>query len=483
MTSSMRSHNVTLVGFAPIVAAFGASAVIGALLATRPAVAVALAVAVVPIYLLSLGVRIVGVFFWLLMFILAGYAFFGRGFAYLGARPVYVGDAVLAVAVLAILATVRRSLLTRIHLLLFAFMLWGLVRTVPYVGTYGIDALRDGALWGYGFFAVAISLVLRREHFERLAAGYGKLVPIFIAWVPFAALLGLVLWSSLPRWPGSGAEILSFKGDLGVHLAGVAAFLLLGTSPSGVSRRRELVLWGGWLVAAGTVATMNRGGMLAIATGTAAALLLRASRRRRVRFFAVVAVVLVGLAVVNPVVSFGRQQDASLGQLTKNVASLVQTTGDKSLDANKNFRLRWWHEIVGYTIHGPFFWTGKGFGVNLADDDGFTVDAGHTLRSPHNTHMTVLARSGVPGLALWVALQLSFGIALLRGYRRAFRSDSAFWARIMGWLFVIWLAALVETTFDPYLESPQGGIWFWSVFGLGLAALRLQRQDAGEAAA
>jgi len=24
-----------------------------------------------------------------------------------------------------------------------------------------------------------------------------------------------------------------------------------------------------------------------------------------------------------------------------------------------------------YTIHGRYFWTGKGFGVNLADDDGF----------------------------------------------------------------------------------------------------------------
>jgi hypothetical protein len=34
---------------------------------------------------------------------------------------------------------------------------------------------------------------------------------------------------------------------------------------------------------------------------------------------------------------------------------------------------------------------------------------------------------------------------------------------------------VINTSFDPYLEGPQGSIWFWTVFGLGLAALQLQR--------
>jgi hypothetical protein len=32
---------------------------------------------------------------------------------------------------------------------------------------------------------------------------------------------------------------------------------------------------------------------------------------------------------------------------------------------------------------------------------------------------------------------------------------------------------MVNTTFDPYLEGPQGGIWFWALFGLGLVLIRL----------
>jgi hypothetical protein len=41
---------------------------------------------------------------------------------------------------------------------------------------------------------------------------------------------------------------------------------------------------------------------------------------------------------------------------------------------------------------------------------------------------------------------------------------------IVGWIFAYWLAALVNASFDVYLEGPQGGIWFWSVIGLGIAA-------------
>jgi hypothetical protein len=45
-------------------------------------------------------------------------------------------------------------------------------------------------------------------------------------------------------------------------------------------------------------------------------------------------------------------------------------------------------------------------------------------------------------------------------------------------ILAYWLAMLVNASFDVYLEGPQGGIWFWSVFGLGLAAARLSA-DAG----
>jgi O-antigen ligase len=135
--------------------------------------------------------------------------------------------------------------------------------------------------------------------------------------------------------------------------------------------------------------------------------------------------------------------------------------------------LAWWGKIIDYTVFGTYLRTGKGFGVNLADADGFQSTLDHSLRSPHNSGMTVLARMGVPGLALWILVQTAFGIGLLRATSAHRRAGDAQLAVMGGLLFVYWLVMLVDTSFDPYLEGPQGGIWFWVIFGLGLVVMRL----------
>lgn len=153
--------------------------------------------------------------------------------------------------------------------------------------------------------------------------------------------------------------------------------------------------------------------------------------------------------------------------------SIFTSSSAPGLEGTKQFRLRWWATIVDYTVFGPYFWSGKGFGVNLADDDGFQPTADHSLRAPHNSHMTVLARMGVPGLILWLLLQGAFAVGLLRSVLAHARGGAAHLAAAGGIIFAYWTAAMVDTSFDPYLEGPQGGIWFWTLFGLGLVVMRL----------
>jgi hypothetical protein len=38
------------------------------------------------------------------------------------------------------------------------------------------------------------------------------------------------------------------------------------------------------------------------------------------------------------------------------------------------------------------------------------------------------------------------------------------------------LALFVNASFDVYLEGPVGGIWFWSVFGVGIGAPLIYRR-------
>jgi hypothetical protein len=187
------------------------------------------------------------------------------------------------------------------------------------------------------------------------------------------------------------------------------------------------------------------------------------------------------LAVSGVAIRFpGMSRDISFTQFVQSFATTAGGSAGvaaQDLENTKQWRLAWWAVIITYTIDGDYFWTGKGYGINLADDDGFQVQADNSLRTPHNVHMTVLARSGVPGLALWLGLQIVWGFSLARGLVRARREHAEQWASLFAFLIAFWLSFLVNATFDVYLEGPTGGIWFWSVFGVGIAAVQIYRQS------
>lgn len=457
-------------------AAGGLALAAGAVTVIAPGAAFIVVGSVIAAFLLASRRRMASVFLVALATVLIGYMFLGRGFAYLGTPPFFVGELVLVLAVLSLIALADSRRLGFLHLVLLAFILLGATRTLPYLGIHGAEALRDGVLWGYSLIAVAVSLVVRPGHLERIVCLYGKLVPVFVLWVPVAAVLYFV-FSGLPRWP-SGVPVLVFKGgDMAVHLAGIAGFVLLGLY-AGWRKPRfpESLFWPFWLVGAAVVAAMNRGGLLAITFALFAVLLARPSKRWVRLGFALAAVVVV-LAFLNPRATLGDGREVSFRQLGLSSTSIFTDVpgSQRGLEATKQWRLDWWSEIASYTFEGPYFWTGKGFGVNLANEDGFQVFADESLRAPHNTHFTVLARMGVPGFAIWILLQAGFAVALIRALRRARRSNATRWVQLNAWLLVLWLAMIVNTSFDPYLEGPQGAFWFWSVLGLGLAALRIQK--------
>ncbi len=128
------------------------------------------------------------------------------------------------------------------------------------------------------------------------------------------------------------------------------------------------------------------------------------------------------------------------------------------------WRLDWWRKIIGYTVGGPYALWGKGFGINLADADGFQPEKNHGLRDPHNVFMTFLARSGVPGLTLFVILIGVVLINLFIAWRQSGQEDR----RVAVWLSAYLAAMLVNACFDVYIENPMGGVWFWTMIGAAI---------------
>jgi hypothetical protein len=235
-----------------------------------------------------------------------------------------------------------------------------------------------------------------------------------------------------------------------------------------------------WGIDAVIVAAVSRGGLLALLLCMAAAAVV-AGIVRWLPLVTGAAILLVVLYLVNPSIEYGGPREISVHQVVANAISVVTRSDRGQLEGNEDWRLNWWGKIVGYSVFGDHRWTGKGFGVNLAQDDAIPHSDTPGLRSPHNGHLSVLARMGLPGMALWLLMQGLFGAQLIRAYRHARRAGSEFWWKLDIWLLGYWLALSVNAAFDVYLEGPQGGIWFWSVIGTGIAALRLQREELSPA--
>jgi hypothetical protein len=403
--------------------------------------------------------------------VLTGYTLFSRGFAYLGVPPIslFIGEIMIAVGV----ATVVRAgtfgpLFQRPATWLVAlYMALAVVRMVPYLGVHGIDAPRDFMQVGYAVYAfiVASLLVARPERLADLVRYYRTYVVIVLSLIWLVYLVYKTQEGNIPKLPwASNTTIFEAKGgDIMVQLTGITMFLVLGMM------KRTPLLMLALALNTGIVIVSNRGGMVAWFLGCALAWALRPPQARVGRLaYALTVFIALGL-IIGPMArinSGGRS--ISVEQIVLNIKSVFGQGGDH-LDGTKEWRLEWWTMIYNYTVAGENFWTGKGFGINLAKEDGFDVIP--ELRSPHNGHMTILARMGVPGAVLWVLIQIVWGLSILRQWLIARQSGRHRWMALFAFLSAYWVAFHVNAAFDVYFEGPMGGIWYWSVFGTGLAAV------------
>jgi len=469
----------------------GLSSLFAVAVGWNPVVAVAIAGCILAVTI-ARGVpqRIDQIFLYSLLALLAGYALFGRTFAGIGVFPVFIGELVLALGLLSAIGNGWPPSLLRTPsvCLLIAFMAWGATRTVPYLGVYGLSAIRDAVIWGYGSFALLfLSLIVRRDLLWRLPRLFGRLVPYILVVAPG----WILLWMVFDLWGILGTAMSGPKpADPAPHLGGAAAFLLAGI-PAGraASRGHASVLaeWGIWLaLLLGVVAigSLTRGGLVAIIAAIGIVTMLRPFKAGKKLIMAGATALLVGtvwLGGQSDYVVPDRDRTIDPEQIVKNLMS-IGGSSEYGLEDTRRWRLLWWNKILDYTVHGEYFWTGKGFGVNLTYDDGILRDPDTPNRNPHNGSLTILARAGVPGLVLWAALQLGFALSMLRGWLRARRFGQHAQASVFAWVLAYWAAILINATFDPSLEGPQGGIWFWCVFAYGVALTMGQARQAPQVA-
>jgi len=412
----------------------------------------------------------------LLLIVLAGYATFGKGFAYVGYPPLLIGEITLALGLiviyrsgsaLAMLATFPSFMLAVLSTLVAA-------QTIVGFGTHGVDAIRDSVVVLYGIYAFTfIALLLEKPELHRWMIDWYSRFAWLYGWIGGGLFyVTSQLQSAMPVWPTSGVSIVYVRlGEAAVHIAGAAIFALLNL-------RKVTLLWAFSMVISIAVITPSRGAMLACVVPILIACVVGGQMRLIAPPLFLGALILAVTFAIGLDVELPGGRSLGPSQIINNFESIFGSSAASNLDGTKLWRLRWWQAIQDYTFNGPYFWTGKGYGIGLAEADGFVVGKEFgtpIVRVPHNAHLTMLARSGVPGLVLWSVTGLAWFGMIARSFLLARREGDVWWANIFLWLACYLASIVIDASFDVALEGPMLGIWFWSLFGFGIASSMIYR--------
>ena len=384
------------------------------------------------------------------------YVFFNKGFAYS-----YMAEFLLVLGIL-ILFINRKYLelgLDNKQILVGIFIFVSSLFILAGAFQYQIlNVLRDSLAFQYAWFAFIIYFLKNEYDFI-----WQKIFQIY-KWVPLVVFLNFFLFYFVflylpPINIFGNQNIITYKnGDKSVHLLISTILMFLYTAK--YSRK--------WVVANTILITINFLILLAFTrSGSVAYILslfsffffskkkiLNESIRKLLKYVPIIMILGMGIFITIDIQGDAQGRTITLSQITDNFSSIVTSDIDGSLTDNKIWRIVWWAKLVNESFTLQHFFVGKGLGMSLAGNDILNSD--ENLRSPHNFHLTILARFGYFVFIAWIMWLVSLFKPLFT--RKLAGKTLAITA--------ILLAFIINGSFDVFFEGPMGAFPFWTFVGL-----------------
>jgi O-antigen ligase len=386
------------------------------------------------------------------------YAYFNKGIAYS-----FLVEGLLVLGLLLVVWE-RRSYVfiwnRKVMLLVFFVLLTGIYIVRGIVQKYNLmDVIRDSFMLNYIAFVFIIFLF--KDQVDYLVS---KLANVY-KWYPLVACCSFLMVSYIPFFADftvfGDIVLLHYKySDMAVHLFITTLFLLNGN----IKLEKRFLLVNAVLIAYLflVASSYSRSGMVSYIVSFAVFVFTTQNKALKqqilssLKFVPVIVLIALPFYLSTKVEENFQGRKLGLSQINENINSIVNPDNtDGSLADNKVWRLVWWGKIIDYTFAGPYFLNGKGLGMSLAVDDEIPM-AEEELRAPHNFHLDILARFGVPVFFLW----LYWLFLNLKGMRT---KDLDSFQLI---LQVIFLMFILNASFDVFLEGPMGAFPFWTFVGI-----------------
>ena len=415
---------------------------------------------------------------WPLLVYLAAVLIIGKGPTYLGFPPFYWGEAVLGAAILWLLTSrsLRMAGTTGVAGLSVAVALYiglGTVLTVLSLSRRPtLDVLRDAAAWYYAtlyFVGIAIG---RRPH---LAQRAWSLLSRF--WV-LALIWGLANFFSEdklsqlgPLLGGREYRLFSNSGSELFESMTLGAFLVLAKLVRPPSHWAATALKVTAFAGLAAVAIAeSRGVKVGIAVAVLAVVALCFGRGRLAKLQkSLPGAILIGVLAFGTYVGISNESFAEITHMDRFAEITLEQRSGTSW-----WRVLWWHQLVDDVMtRSPLF--GLGFGQSLDIYNPYLLGDDQTrwpVRSPHNFNLTIFARMGIIGAAVWVLILVLGPAALfVRLWKNGFHGHRYRTVRkeeILFWLVML-LTSCGNASFGVLLEGPVLAIPFWCALGFAMA--------------
>lgn len=116
---------------------------------------------------------------------------------------------------------------------------------------------------------------------------------------------------------------------------------------------------------------------------------------------------------------------------------------------------------------------GEGFGQPLLTEMDTNNPNGSVTRMPHNSSMSVLARLGVSGLVIWIALHLCLMMRFIYAFRQRRCCDKRLSDFVL-WFFLVYLLFMMCSFVEAPFEFPASAVPFYFLTGFALGVMRWQ---------
>ena len=129
-------------------------------------------------------------------------------------------------------------------------------------------------------------------------------------------------------------------------------------------------------------------------------------------------------------------------------------------------RIDWWGNVIDkWTSSYSSFLFGVGFGIPLTD---FVLGNGALVREPHNSYLSIFARTGLIGGALWVVFQLFLYYSWLKAYIKARKMGALKLEVVLLLFFVYFVLILILAMGEDGFEKPYNTMPYYLLFGIVL---------------